>query len=168
MRLFQALISNPPKARFPQDAESPPKYRWEGVREAGAQTVFIIRPIACPDSPCLGLGVKQSTRDDQTLLACTHRSSTHRSHGAYHCSTLSGIPMTEKFFRLWQEKGTGPKLFSFSRRKAKPASSFLYMRSAPAQHREGPHTNQCFRTRALESSSTETSNALKVIQMKRC
>lgn len=71
------------------------------------------------------------------------------------------------FLDLGRRKGLA-KSYSPSAGEKQNQHLPFFMRSAPAHHREGPHTNHCFRTRALGSSSTETSNALKVIQMKRC
>lgn len=72
------------------------------------------------------------------------------------------------FSRLWQEKRAGQQLFCFSRSKAKPTSPFFTWDQLQLSTGKGPHTNHGFRTRALGGSSTETSNTLHIIQMKRC
>lgn len=108
---------------------------------------------------------KQGTRDCQTVRPCC---STTETMG------LAGVPILVEF--QWQKRFPG-----FGRRKRlansySPSAGekqnqhlpFFFFTWAPAQHREGPHTNHCSRTWALGGNSTETSNTLKIIQMKRC
>lgn len=140
--------------------------------ERDRSTAFSSKFITCPDSLPLGL-VRSNVRRTKTkgsnrlTLLCIVFFPPNKPW------ILSQFPSgwnssDRKVFQALAREKVWPTAILLQQKQSKTSISLFHMRSAPAQHREGPHTNHGFRTWALGGNSTETSNTLHIIQMKRC